>query len=169
MGGKVLMSFLEDYSNLCDQAVIVDVAPKKYPPHHNVIFNALSALALDDIKTRAEADLALKSSIPNTSTRQFLIKSLAHNEFGKFEWQFNLESLIKNYHYLMSYSVNIEPVETDLLFIRGELSDYIEDSDYPKLKGKYPNAKIETIIGASHWVHAEKMAEFLKLVNHFLI
>src|SRR5438128_432950 len=46
MGGKTAMQFAINYPELTDKLIVVDIAPKSYPPHHQEIFDALFALDL---------------------------------------------------------------------------------------------------------------------------
>jgi pimeloyl-ACP methyl ester carboxylesterase len=54
------------------------------------------------------------------------------------------------------------------LFIRGGKSNYIRDTDIPPIKEHFPNAVVETIADAGHWVHAERPAELLEKVLRFI-
>ena len=67
----------------------------------------------------------------------------------------------------MALSENIR-FDKPTLFIRGGNSGYITEEDQPLIFQHFPNAKIRTIKGAGHWVHAEKMDEFYDAVLQFL-
>jgi pimeloyl-ACP methyl ester carboxylesterase len=54
------------------------------------------------------------------------------------------------------------------LFIRGGNSPYIRDEE-PAIISQFPNAEVETITGAGHWLHAEKPEEFYQIVRSFLL
>ena len=60
------------------------------------------------------------------------------------------------------------PLQFPVLFIRGEKSDYINDSDMTGIKKFFPNAMLVTIFDAGHWVHAEQPDLFLKSIHYFL-
>ena len=59
--------------------------------------------------------------------------------------------------------------EKSTLFVAGEKSNYIMPEYGTKMKDKFPNYKLESIDGAGHWVHAEKMVEFSKVIWQFLM
>ncbi|MEM6261556.1 MAG: hypothetical protein AAGI38_03540 [Bacteroidota bacterium] len=42
------------------------------------------------------------------------------------------------------------------------------ESDKPAIKEVFPHATFAKIPGAGHWLHAEKPAEFLEIVQGFL-
>jgi pimeloyl-ACP methyl ester carboxylesterase len=54
------------------------------------------------------------------------------------------------------------------LFIRGGKSRYILPSDEPHIRELFPAAQIQSIAGASHWIHADQPEEFVRLVLDFL-
>jgi len=55
-----------------------------------------------------------------------------------------------------------------VLFIKGELSDYILPSASEATRALFPRARLKVIAGAGHWLHAEKPAIFLRLAREFL-
>ena len=60
-------------------------------------------------------------------------------------------------------------VFTPTLFIRGELSNYIREEDFESLENQFLDARIVTIEGAGHWVHAEAPTEFLETLLSFCL
>ncbi|MEL6484882.1 MAG: alpha/beta fold hydrolase, partial [Bacteroidota bacterium] len=76
MGGKTAMQFSCSFPALVGKLIVADIAPKFYPPHHQYIVDALSALDLGQIASRTEADKALSTHIPEFGIRQFLLKNL---------------------------------------------------------------------------------------------
>ena len=76
MGGKTAMFFAQKHEELVDKLIVVDMGMKKYPPHHQIIFEALLSLDLDIIKTRKEAEEHLRKTILDPGVLQFLLKNL---------------------------------------------------------------------------------------------
>jgi pimeloyl-ACP methyl ester carboxylesterase len=60
-----------------------------------------------------------------------------------------------------------EKVEADTLFLRGGLSKYVQDADWENIVKQIPQAKLETIEGVGHWLHAEAPAQFLESVQRY--
>jgi pimeloyl-ACP methyl ester carboxylesterase len=140
---------------------------KKYAPHHQIIFEALLSLDLDVIKTRKEAEEHLRKTISDPGVLQFLLKNLYWSDREKLEWRFNLHVLYKEIEEILT-GVPSGRVDVKTLFIRGEKSNYILESDYDAIKMQFPNSEIVTIAGAGHWVHAERAAEFFRVVMSFI-
>ena len=76
MGGKVAMQFAGQYPERVDKLVVVDIAPKAYPPTHQSLLAALRAVDLRAAKNFSDIDAALSGPIPEAEVRQFLMKNL---------------------------------------------------------------------------------------------
>ncbi|HHM20662.1 MAG TPA: alpha/beta fold hydrolase [Bacteroidetes bacterium] len=168
MGGKTAMQFALDYPDRVDHLVVVDIAPKAYPPAHRQIINALRALDFSEIKNRLEADRQLAKTIDNPAIRMFLLKNLTRDKNGTYRLKMNLPVLDKYYDEITRAIRADHPFRGPALFLRGQHSPYIQDEDIPDIKSLFPNAVIETVTGAGHWIHADAPDEFLKKVKRFL-
>jgi len=168
MGGKAAMEFALTWPGMVDRLVVVDMAPRSYPRRHDGLFDALLAVDLRNFRTRGQVDEALAPSIPEAGVRRFLLKSLAQTSPGVFEWRFNLPVLRDHYPELTKALEPGRRCDRPALFIRGEKSDYVRAEDIAGIHELFPKAKIETIAGASHWVHAESAEKFVSVVGNFL-
>lgn len=169
MGGKVAMHFALEHPDRVERLVVVDIAPTAAAPgNHEHIFQALMALDISRLQTREEADLFLQKYIPEAAIRQFLLKNLTRNPDGSFAWKMNLPVLWKHYSDILAPVEGSEPFDRPVLFVRGGRSNYIRDSDVGVIRALFPRARLETIEGAGHWVHADKPQELLALLRPFL-
>lgn len=168
MGGKTAMQFALTYPNLVQKLIVVDIAPKTYPPHHDTIFDALCGLNLSEYSSRSELDRALAQKIDSAPIRQFLLTNVTRNDAGCFTWKMNLGGIYQTYDAIISNLESPGHFAKPTLFVRGETSDYILDEDRPAIKALFPAAQIITIKGAGHWVHAEAPEAFYNTVIHFL-
>ena len=168
MGGKTAMRAALDHPDKVEKLVVVDIAPKAYPPHHEPIFAALRGLDLSAHESRASIDAALAERIASRPVRQFLLKNLSHDGAGSYAWQMNLEGIYAGYE-AISGAVESETVfEGPVLFIRGANSDYVADEDLEAIQKNFPQARLETIEGAGHWIHADRPEAFADAVLDFL-
>lgn len=176
MGGKTMMQYAFTFPGTFRSLVIVDIAPKFYPVHHSEILRGLAAIDLKGIRTRNEADDALSAYEPSPTVRQFLLKNLYRAESGResvegssqFAWRLNLPVISREIHGVGEELTNPHPVAEPTLFIRGQRSPYILDSDWPTILRLFPNAQLATIEDAGHWVQAEQPAEFVEVLMEFL-
>lgn len=169
MGGKVAMEFALNYPELTQKLIVADIAPVKYKPGHNEIFDALFNLDIEDgSKTRSDLDQELQVKIPDFGTRQFLMKSLVRKPEGGYEWKFNLQGLYDNYEKILAAPKSDLPYEGPTLFIRGGASPYVREAHFDTIASLFPSYKLVTLEGAGHWVHAEKPAELIAAVEEFI-
>ena len=168
MGGKTAMNFAVQYPEKIIKLIIVDIAPKGYPPHHENILKGVHSLTLHEINTRKEADDLLSVTINNAGIRQFILKNLSRNPEGLFYWKINWKAIEDNMEAIGAPLSSYAVFPGEVLFIRGAQSDYILNEDEPLLKKHFPDADLMTIQKAGHWVHAEQPAQLLALINQFI-
>lgn len=168
MGGKVAMNFAIEHSEQVDRLVIVDIAPKRYEPAKRYMLEALRSLDLTRYKSFADVDAALAAEVSGESLRQFLLKNLIRDQNGRLRWKVNLEGIYGNYDKLSRGLAPERTFDKPTLFIRGGRSNYIEDDDTPLIRQIFPQADIETLPEAGHWVHVDSPEEFFQTVLNFL-
>ncbi len=168
MGGKTAMFFTAENPEYVEQLVIVDISPRFYPVHHDVVLRGLEALDIDGMRSRAVADEELSAFVPEAWVRQFLLKNLYWAEKGQLSFRFNLDALTSNVAEVGEALPEEFIIETETLFLRGERSEYISSSDPELIAYQFPNSELVTIKEAGHWVHAENPEEFLKALKNFL-
>lgn len=168
MGGKTAMQFATSQPKRMDKLIVADISPKYYPPHYNVILDALEKLDFESISSRKEADEVLSHDLPDLGTRQFLLKNLYWTRPGKLGLRFNLEVLKTK---TGEIGTKIDPGSVfsgPTLFLRGARSTYILPNDHAEIKKHFPKAEIETIENAGHWLHVDNPGQFFGKSSHFL-
>ncbi len=168
MGGKTAMQFACNHPSRVQKLIVADIAPKFYPPHHDTILNGLNAISSENLTSRKEADQKLEKHISDFGTRQFLLKNLYWAEKGKLGFRFNLKVLSTKMEEIGENVSNLDVFEGLTLFLRGDKSEYIMPNDLPQIKLHFPNAIVETIDNAGHWLHAENPKQFFSKSNNFL-
>lgn len=168
MGGKVSMLFAQQFPELLEKLIVVDMGVKSYPPHHQHILEALNTLDLSTIDNRSQADEHLSKYIGSVGVRQFLLKNIYWIEKGKMAWRMNIPVLQREMDNILSA---LKPKEcfVHTLFIRGELSEYILDEDIPEIENVFPDSELITVDNAGHWVHAEQPEAFIDAVLGFCL
>ncbi|MDQ7075724.1 MAG: alpha/beta fold hydrolase [Gammaproteobacteria bacterium] len=168
MGGKVAMQIALNHPERLKSLIVVDIAPKVYPTHHDETIQALAALKIDKIRSRREADATLAQHIPQRDVRLFLLKNLQRDNNGHYQWRMNLKALKKQQHDIAAAPNGGQSYPQACLFIRGSRSDYIQLDDTAQVLRWFPKAQAKTIDNAGHWPHIEKPALFTKLVLDYL-
>ena len=168
MGGKTVLQFLNDFPDIVQKAIVVDISPKAYSGGHEKIFEALKSVDLNTMATRKEVQEKLLEQIPNMGTVLFLMKNLSRKLEGGFEWKANINALDQNYGAIKSAIPFDDIIETPTLFIKGENSDYIIEEDQELIHSQFEEASFLTIPNAGHWVHADQPEALLNSVKDFL-
>ncbi len=169
MGGKTAKYFACSHPELVQRLVVVDIAPKAYPPHHQDILDSLALLHRTKLSSRQQADLILEPQLPNVGLRQFLLKNLYRATPDRLALRLNFE-VLKNASSAVGAALP-EGFNFDkpCLFLAGALSNYILPEDHQNIKEQFPKAKIEIISNAGHWLHAENPKAFQEVMHQWLV
>lgn len=168
LGGKVAMQYALSLAENIRKLVVVDIAPKAYPPHHQKIIEALKAVKIAEAGSRREVEDQLRQYLNETGVIQFLLKNVYVKEDRTLDWRFNLRTLTEKYAEFITVAVEPGVYEGATLFLSGEKSDYILETDYPMIEAMFPNSEVKKVPGAGHWVQAENPRDFNALVQQFL-
>lgn len=168
MGGKVAMNIASTYPDRVEKLIVVDIAPKVYPPHHQKIFEGFHSVDLKNLQSRSDADKQMSEVISNFGIRQFILKNLHRESDGTFSWKLNLNAIENAANNIGDSSITESSYEGPTLFIAGGASDYILQEDYSQIQTLFINSSVHTIENAGHWVHAEKPQELASMVITFL-
>lgn len=170
MGGKVAMLYATTYPDMVEKLIIADIGVKQYPQHHQIILEGLTALSNDAqaMTSRSGADDFLSKYITDDGTRMFLLKNLYWKEKGVLGFRMNLKALIENIEQIGKALPEGSSYEGEVLFLRGDKSNYILNDDEKGLYNAFAKAKLSTISNAGHWLHAENPKDFYKEVINFL-
>lgn len=166
MGGKVAMQLSQVIPQLIQKIVVIDIAPVKYSSSPNaIILRTLMYCLNNQITDRKQIMAVMQEAGLSEATCLFLLKSYKNQH-----WLFNLQILndqyanICDWQTIPSSSTCLKPI----LFIRGGNSVYLADKYQDTIYAQFPNAKIVTIEGAGHNVHAEKTQQVLQLIHDWL-
>ena len=168
LGGKVAMQLALDHPEMVEKLIVADIAPVAYSGGHKDVFAGLEAVDLANLSSRRDADNTLRQFIHENNVRLFLLKNLYRSDDGGFQWRINLPVLSRCYDNLGQANHGDEPFTGPVLFIKGELSDYIIEAYTDATRRLFPNAQLKIIQNTGHWLHAEKPAIFNQLVKRFL-
>lgn len=168
MGGKAAMRFALDAPQRVRALVVADIAPVTYPAgEHDEIFAGLLAINLDIMRSRQQADGVLEEYVEDEQVRQFLLSNLARDSDGQFHWRINLPVLDRSYDRLRDGIEATSTYEGPVLFLKGDKSDYINESHRDAVLERFPAAEVKVLKRAGHWLHAEKPESFNRLVEEF--
>ncbi|WOG26708.1 alpha/beta fold hydrolase [Endozoicomonas sp. 8E] len=169
MGGKVVMEVALTHPDRVNKLAVMDIAPVQYGVRrHDDVFAGLSAVDLETVQKRADADHALRQHIVELAIRTFLLKNLYRNDEGSYCWRMNLEAIHHNYLNISAGNSGKESFEGDVLFLRGGNSNYILAEHREEVLKRFPKAAMREIADTGHWLHAEKPELVARTLMRFL-
>ncbi len=186
MGGKVSMQLALRRPELLRGLVVVDIAPVEYPVSggrtddpdeeaspFGAFIAAMRAVDLEALRTREDADRALREAVPSTMVRSFLLQSLVREGVGsgRWRWRLNLELLERDLGELRGFPDPPEGATFDgpVLWIAGANSAYVLPEDRARMDALFPATRLVTVKNAGHWVHSEQPEVFLAALQRFLV
>ncbi len=171
MGGKVAMHFSLQYPNLIDRLIVIDISMRHYPPreeHLNMI-DAMRSIDFSTFSNRKQIEESLSEKIRNERVRLFVLKNLHRIDKTTFGWRLNVNAIYESIdHIFEGVRYHGDTFNREVLFVRAGKSDYIIDEDYEEIYKHFPNANIQNIEQASHWVHADTPDELCTMFSAFL-
>ncbi len=168
MGGKTAMTLALTHPGRVTRLAVLDIAPIAYGHEHLGYVRAMRGLALHPGLTRQEADAALAASVPEPALRGFLLHNLVLGAAPR--WRLGLEEIAGAMTDLVGWADPAPGARYDgpALFVAGATSSYVPLEAHRAIRARFPQARIETIADAGHWLHAEKPREVLAAIEPFL-
>ena len=167
MGGKTAMQVALNYPERVKKLCIADIAPVAYSHHHKDILEGMNHVAEHSPDNRKDVIELLRPFESEEAILTFIATNWRKDKAGKWGWRLNLDAITHDHMSIMA-AITGNPYQGPVMFVRGGDSHYLlpEYSDY--ILELFPNAKVRTIEGTGHWLHAEKPDMFARIVKRFL-
>lgn len=169
LGGKVGMRLAAHHPELLKALVVIDISPKDNPPYNARAFAAMNTLDLGALERREDAEAHLLAyGLKDEVFRKFILSTLVREPDGGFRWRHNQPALSAALAHMGRNSLGEDDVYTGpTLFIRGESSPFIEDSDAPGMAKHCPGYMLTTVANSGHNVHTDNLQGLIKAVELF--
>ena len=168
MGGKAAMVLALTRPGSVHRLIVADIAPVRYRHSHARYLAAMRGLYLPGLTRRSDADPLLAEAIPEPALRAFILQNLVIEE-GRARWKPNLDALARVIGDLLDFPADLpERFDGPALFLHGLASDYVAPETHAAIRARFPQARIEGIEDAGHWLHADRPEPFLAAVERFL-
>lgn len=166
MGGKLAMRLACDRPERVERLIVVDIAPKEYPGMaQRTEVTAMNELRLDDLKSRAEAEIRLEARVEDWAMRKFLVTNLERSDDGGWHWIVNLPVLTRALPELVKDPLAEEDhFDGQTHFILGGKSRFVASEDHAAIRRHFPAARISVLPEAGHNPHLEARAVFVQAV-----
>ena len=167
MGGKTAMHLALTEGTLLRRLIVADIAPVAYTHDQSPHIQAMRSLDLTSLTSRAEADRRLTGAIPDLGLRAFFLQSLDLKSHPP-HWRLNLDVLEAEMAKIVGWPGTQGVFDHPTLFLAGSESRYIVPEYRDQIRALFPKARFAKLIGAGHWLHADKPREFEETVRTFL-
>lgn len=168
MGGKAAMWLALNHPQTIRRLVVLDIAPVAYRHSQSRYIDAMEAMDLSGLITRAEADRRLSALVPEPGVRAFLLQSLDLRADPP-RWKLNLPVLRAAMPDLVGWPGHKgKSWPGPVLLLAGAEGDYVTAEGEAAMRAAFPHVVIEHIAGTGHWLHADRPAEVAGRVARFL-
>jgi esterase len=168
MGGKAAMQLALTRPDLVRRLIVADIAPVAYTHDQTRHVDAMAALDLSTLATRAEAEAALAAAgVADPALRAFFLQSLDLRSVPP-RWKLNLPVLRAEMAKIVGWPGTEGRFDRPALFLTGADSQYVLPEHRAAILALFPKARFARIPQAGHWLHAEKPREFEETVRVFL-
>lgn len=174
MGGKTAMLLALQRAELVERLIVEDISPvdSKFGLEYLTYIAAMRAVDIPDkvphSHARKLADEQLSHVVQDIAVRQFLLTNLVEAD-GRFVWRPNLDALAQHMEKLVAFPPRQESYPGPTLFLFGENSHFIHSSHHPEIRRLFPQAQVQTIPNAGHWIHASHLQDFVAAIRDFLV
>lgn len=170
MGGKAAMVVALTRPELLQKLVVMDIAPLAYAHDQMEYIDAMRALDLTGLRSRGEADRRFADILRSPMLRGFFLQSLDLRRDPP-GWKLNLDVLARNMDRLTGWPDDLASATFPgpALFLHGADSDYVTtEAAGAAIRHHFPQAQMQAIRGAGHWLHADRPQETAQAVADFL-
>ena len=167
MGGKAAMQLALTQGHLLRRLVVADIAPVAYAHDQTGHITAMRSLDLQGLSTRSEADSRLALLVEDPALRAFFLQSLDLKASPPM-WRLDLDVLEAAMPQIIGWPDTKGCFEGPTLFLTGSQSTYVKVEDRTAIRALFPHARFAKLLGAGHWLHAEKPKAFAETVALFL-
>lgn len=165
MGGKAAMVLALRHPDMVNRLVVGDIAPVTYSHDQTQFIDAMKAVDLQQVNKRSDALAQLARHVDDPTLQSFFTQSL--DVAGK-RWKLNLDVLARDMDKIIGFPEVSGVFDGPALFLSGAESDYVLPEHRPAIRAMFPKARFAKLVGAGHWLHAEKPREFEASVRAFL-
>lgn len=172
MGGKVVMQLLLHEPQIAEKAAILDISPKTYTCDGNQWHEHLAKFMIQNplstYTRRAEVHDLIRRHFSTEQECQLLYKNLRKKN-GGFEWKINASVLKNCLQELSTWPIPVgqSVFPGPVLFMKGENSAYLQTPDLKIIKSYFPQARLVSLPGASHWLHTDQPLLLSRLLSQF--
>lgn len=171
MGGKTAMTLALEHPKAISGVAVVDIAPERYGDQLRPYMTAMRSLDLAAALGREEAMEVVARGMDGVDGGMpvdFMVPRLLR--YGeRFDWRLNLLAVAMCMRDLSEFpNPARRRYDGPALFLAGAHSDYVRQESHARIARLFPRARLQTIAGAGHWVHADQPEALLRMLRDWL-
>ena len=169
MGGKTAMTLALEHPHAIAGIAVVDIAPEAYADQFSPYVAAMRGLDVAAATSRREIRQALASRLGGEAPVDFLMQNLQRHD-ERFDWRLNLMATAVCMRDLCGFPEKLlrQHYPGAALFVSGEHSDYIRPESRAGIVRLFPQARLQQVPEAGHWVHADEPEALLHALRSWL-
>jgi esterase len=169
MGGKTAMALALEHPHAIAGIAVIDIAPEAYADQFSPYVAAMRGLDVAAATSRREIRQALASRLGGAAPVDFLMQNLQRHD-ERFDWRLNLMATAVCMRDLCGFPEKLlrKHYPGPALFVAGEHSDYVRAESRGGIVRLFPQARLEQIADAGHWVHADEPEALLHVLRDWL-
>nr|WP_294914561.1 alpha/beta fold hydrolase [uncultured Neokomagataea sp.] len=167
MGGKVAMHLALKHPDRVSRLLVADMAPAPTRHGQSAMIERLKTLTFPDTLDRKEALALLDPITGSRAVSELMGQNLRLGDHPG--WAIGFDELADAVTHIEGWEApRTPPYNGPALFLRGELSPYVQEHHHPTIHALFPKAEIETLPNAGHWLHVDQPKGFLARMTPFL-
>lgn len=166
MGGKTAIRFAVDNPGKVSGLFVGDISPFTYlsgspaDDQHKDILRIMTTVDPGNFNTREDVEAYLTTIAGEKTTRLVFSKNIVADD-GKLRWRINAKSIANNIDKLIEgiprpSEENVFSGLFPVIFLKGDRSLYIPESDLEDIKRVFPQAQIRVVANSGHWIHTDR-------------
>lgn len=169
MGGKTAMALALAHPQAVGGIAVIDIAPESYADQFSPYVAAMRGMDLAAATGRREIRQALATRLGSDAPVDFLMQNLRRQD-ERFDWRLNLMATASCMRDLCGFpqQLHARQYAGPALFVAGQHSDYIRPESRAGIARLFPQARVQQIDDAGHWVHADEPEALLLALRAWL-
>lgn len=169
MGGKLAMHFALEYPEKIDKLIVSDISPVQYHSYkHAYLIDLMADADLSEFNTRKQFADRLRQKVTDEKILLMILKNIQYTKRNNLTWKLNIDGIRQNIDKVLRFEIENKIFSKETLFLKGELSDYINDNHHEDIIKMFPKSEIKIVPQASHWIHADNYEFFVQAVKEFI-
>jgi hypothetical protein len=143
-----------EHGTLIERLIVVDISPAEGSPAPEFAryIQAMRDIRSSSICTKEEADVYLQTIARDANQRANLLSNLVTGQDGSLRWRISLDNIEEGLGNIgdFPYKPGSRAFERPTLFVKGELSKYLNRKSLAVCEQYFPRMRLETLKGVGH-------------------